>query len=522
MDQPVVVSQTPQSVYALSVRSLRKSYGPVAAVSDVSLSLQAGSIHALLGGNGSGKSTTVKMLAGVVRANGGEIEVDGEVHSASSQTADGAAAMGLRFVHQQNTAFADMTVAENLALGTGFKTDAFGRINWRRQRTHAREVLQQLGLNISPETKLGSLSSARQMMISIGRALQEVDGKPARALILDEPTASLPKGEVEMLLDFLQERAAAGQGIILVTHRLNEVLRVAHRATVLRDGKVATNIEREAMTNDSLVEAIMGQQLTQLAKEERAEHLRHPVDGEARRDVIVLDEGEDRLTVTVREGECVGLAGLLGSGRSSLLRRIFGVLPRTGSLVVNGVTVPVHDTVAAMRAGIAYVPEDRVQDALFADLSVAKNLSITALRDARIGRAFVSGRKEHSRAKELIRQYWVKADSPSQPIGSLSGGNQQKIVLARWMQRRPTVLLLDEPTQGVDVGARAEIHRLVHAACAEGLSVIVVSSELDELAAMCDRVYVVNRSVPVEEITSADLTEEYLNSRVLSKEAVAS
>jgi ribose transport system ATP-binding protein len=513
-------SSAPQ--VALSVRSLRKAYGGAVALADVSFDIHPGSIHALLGGNGSGKSTTIKILAGVVRADAGEIEVDGDRQAAESQSVADASRMGLRFVHQQNTAFADMTVAENLALGTGFETVAMGRIDWRRQREHARLVIEQLGLDVSPDTLMGSLGSARQMMVAIGRALQDIGGQPPRVLVLDEPTASLPKGEVELLLDFLKARAEAGQAIVLVTHRLGEVLRVADRATILRDGRVAKELERADMTHESLVEAIMGSQLNQLTKEERIEHLRQPMVEGARPPVLELVEQHGGVPVTVAEGECVGFAGLLGSGRSNLLRRIFGALPREGTLVVDGVLVPAGDTVGAMRAGVGYVPEDRLRDALFADLPIAQNLSITALSESSVGLGVVSGRRETSRARDLVRRYWVKADSVGQPIGSLSGGNQQKVVLARWMQRQPKVLLLDEPTQGVDVGARAEIHRLVRSACAEGLAVIVVSSEMEELVAMCDRAYVISRSTPVDELSGHELTEEGLNSRVLSKEAARS
>lgn len=516
-----MTATSPRPEVLLGVRGLRKAYGRSLAVDDVGFDVTSGSIHALLGGNGSGKSTTIKILAGVVSADAGEIHSRGVSSPASAQTAERARAMGLRFVHQQNSTFGDMTVAENLALGSTFETGLGGRIRWRRQREHAANVLTRLELDVSPDARVETLGSAVQMMVAIGRALQDQDELAAGVLVLDEPTASLPKSEVDLLLEFLTRRALAGQGIILVTHRLNEVLRIANHATVLRDGKVAANLTRETMTHDSLVEAIMGQQLVAVTEKERQAHRDDAVRIDSRPEILILKGRGASLDLAVRPGECLGLAGLLGSGRSSLLRRIFGVMPREEELTIEGTSVERENPSSAMAAGIAYVPEDRVRDALFAELSIARNLSITRLSETSSGLGVMSWRRERSRAMELIAEFGVKASSCLQPIGSLSGGNQQKVVLARWMQRNPKVLLLDEPTQGVDVGARAEIHRLVGEACRRGMAVIVVSSEFDELVALCDKVLIVHRGQAVEQVGNDDLTEESLNARVFAKEAVS-
>lgn len=500
---------------ALALEGVSKSYGSNRAVDNVSFEMQPAAIHGLLGGNGSGKSTLIKILAGVAEADGGRIRVDEEWHELSTHTPQLAADLGLRFVHQQSSTFGELTVAENLAIARGFETGFGSRISWRAQHRWAQSVLDRFEIPATPETPVSSLGGAMQMMVAIARALQDTEGRDSGVLVLDEPTASLPRHEVDVLLGALSTFAADGQSIVLVTHRLPEVMSVCDRATVLRDGKVAANLERAELTHDRLVTEIMGRRLAGLVKAEKA------ADAETgdREILVVKDDEPGTHHIVVHAGEVVGLAGLLGSGRSALLRRIFGIGRRTECVVVDGTTVVPQDTVKAMAAGIAYVPEDRPGEALFPDLSISENLSI-ALPEASTQGPRISPRRERLRACDLIAEFSVKAASEQLPLTSLSGGNQQKVILARWMQRRPKVLLLDEPTQGVDVGAREELHRLVRSAAAEGAAVLVASSEFEELVALCDRALVVHDSRVVDEVAPEDLTEDTLNDRVYAKEVL--
>jgi ribose transport system ATP-binding protein len=496
---------------ALALTGVSKTYGSNKALDSVDFALETGTIHALLGGNGSGKSTLIKILAGVVKADEGSIFIGGNEYLAADQTPARARAMGIHFVHQQNSTFADLTVAENLALGHGFESGAFSRVKWGAQHRKAQQILDRFEVPVSSKAPVSELSAALQMMVAIARALQDTEGANDGVLVLDEPTASLPRHEVQTVLDALTRYAAAGQSIVLVTHRLGEVLQVCGQATVLRDGRVGARLRAGEIDRDRLVQEIAGRQVNG--------HGQRPaitVDHQ-KAHALVLRGGSDALNLSVRPGEVVGLAGLLGSGRSSLLRRMFGVAHRVESLSLDGKEVPAGDPVKAMRAGIAYVPEDRPRDAVFADLSIAQNMSIAKLSSIRSGPR-VSRRKERLVAQRLIESFGIKTESDGNPIGSLSGGNQQKVILARWMQRDPRVLLLDEPTQGVDVGARQEIHHLIRRAAADGAAVVVVTSDFEELTALCDRAAVVHEGQVVDHIAAEDLSEEVLNTRVYAKE----
>ena len=504
------------SASALVVRGVSKAYGSTQALDDVSAAVEPGSVHALVGGNGSGKSTLIKILAGVVHADAGELVAKGQPSEAGSQTPARARAMGLHFVHQQSSTFDDLTVTENLAVGRGFCVGLGGRIRWREQRKRTARVIERFGIPADPDAVVGKLGSATQMMVAIARALQDQEDAQDGVLLLDEPTASLPRQEVDILLDALRRYAAAGQSIVYVTHRLDEVMRVADAATVLRDGRVVAELRSGEFDHDTLVEAIMGRALVKLTREEMS--ARAPTSGEP---VLELRGHDGQSLLRLHAGECVGVAGLLGSGRSALLRRIFGVLPRPDeTLVVGGRHVPDGSAWRAMRAGIAYVPENRPRDAMFADQTVTENLSIVTLA-AFCRLWWVDGRAERASARDRIKEYRVVASSESASLGSLSGGNQQKVVLARWMQRAPRVLLLDEPTQGVDVGARAEIHGFVRRAVEAGAAVLVVSSEFDELVALADRAIVMRAGRIAGEASGVDLDEDTLNTLVYAREDAA-
>lgn len=497
----------------LRISNVSKVFGDNQALDDVSFDIRPGSVHGLLGSNGSGKSTLIKILAGVIEADNGRIKSGGEWFDLASQTPKQAAELGLKFVHQQDSTFGDLTIAENLAIARGFERGTLGRVNWAAQRLHAQAVLDRFGIPATADTEVRELGAAMQMMVAIARALQDVEDDDSGVLVLDEPTASLPRHEVDLLLDSVSRLAASGQSIVLVTHRLPEVMAVCDYATVLRDGKRAADLVREELTHDRLVAEIMGRKLAEQLQPEVTRDSVNPGEEVLRLEAVKAGTYD----IVGRAGEVIGLAGLLGSGRTSILKRIFGAAPRTKRVFIGDEPIASESPQAAMAAGIAYVPEDRSREAIFPDLSISQNISIAKpSASASFGR--ISSRRERAHARALLKRFAVKAASETLPLTSLSGGNQQKVILARWMQRDPKVLLLDEPTQGVDVGARAELHRLIRAAADQGAVVLVVSSEFEELVALCDRALVVQEGHIVDEVLGEDLTEDTLNSRVYAKE----
>jgi ribose transport system ATP-binding protein len=497
---------------ALTMRGLSKTYAGNLALDSLFLQIRPGEIHALLGGNGSGKSTTIKILAGVVDADpGGEIAIGDVTSGVSGWTPAAAHAAGLRFVHQQPAVFPELTIAENLALGAEFPRGVGGRIDWAALNRRTAELLERYGINATPKTPLGRLRAADRSRVAIMRALQDRDEADGGVLVLDEPTAALPDAEVEHLLDALRGYAAAGQTILYVSHRLDEVLSVADRITVLRDGRKVDTVEAKGLTEAKLIELIVGRPL---------ERVFPGVNTEVQDDAALVVRGLaggplHGVDLTLRRGEVLGIAGLLGSGRSELLRMIFGAFPiDAGSITLNGEPYRPNTPDAAMKAGVAYVPEDRQVDALLTGENVRHNLS------AGQGGHYFKGlrwrhRQEREDSQRSVSDFLIRLYTDLQPIETLSGGNQQKVVIARWLRRRPKVLLLDEPTQGVDVGARAEIYQLVRKATAAGTSVVLVVSEPEELAHASDRVAVLRGgriTTVVEQPIDAHRLTELMNS----------
>jgi ribose transport system ATP-binding protein len=503
----------------LRLSHLSKVFPGTRALDDVSFDVGRGEFHALLGGNGSGKSTLIKILAGVYHGEpGGTITVDGREIPAERTSPETARAVGLHFVHQNPAVFPTMSVAENLAIGHGFEKTAAGGISWRAVRRRTTGLLERFDISATPDTLVRDLRPAERAMVAIARALQDQEGEHTGVLVLDEPTASLPRAEVIRLLGALTRYAANGQTILFVSHRLDEVVDTADRATVLRDGRLAGTLEGDEITEDRLIELIAGRPLDRVFPD------MPPLTGED----VALEARElaggplHSVSFKLRKGEVLGVAGLLGSGRSELLKMIFGAYPiRSGEILLDGTVVHLRDIGDAMRAGIAYVPEDRGGEAAFFDMSVSENMTA-----ALVSRYWKGGRLHHRRAdadaRRAIDQFLVRASSEQQELATLSGGNQQKVILARWLMRHPRVLLLDEPTQGVDVNARAEIYNLVRHAVAEGCSVLVVTSDFEELSHVSDRVIVLNQGRVRTELTGADITPTRLTELAYSTTEVAS
>jgi ribose transport system ATP-binding protein len=490
---------------ALAVSGASKTFGANRAVCDVSFQLEAGRVHALLGGNGSGKSTLIKLLAGVERADGGQVEVAGQSLALADLTPARAAALGLRFVHQQRSTFPELTVAENMAIGgSGFPLGVGGRVRWREARRSAEQALERFDIEAHPDQLLGELGPARQAMIAIARALQS-QGDGEGILVLDEPTVSLPDTEVRILLEAVRRHAERGQTVIFVTHRLEEVFAVADNAILLRNGRLVDEVAPKSITRRDLIELIIGRAVEQVS----------PAGAAAGQPVVLelagLTAGRvGPVDLSLRAGEVVGVAGLVGSGRSSLLKSLFGVLPtESGEVRLDGVPLTLKSPRHAMRAGFAFVPESRAEDAAFLGLSLTENMSVSVLPQYfRTG--LMRGGQERRDARKLLSTYEIKAEAVEDSLDSLSGGNQQKVIVARWLRRKPRVVLLDEPTQGVDVGARAEIYGLIKRAVDAGSVALVASSDSEELAAICDRVIVMRRGRIIGEV----LREQMSSNRI--------
>ncbi|GAA2216297.1 sugar ABC transporter ATP-binding protein [Nonomuraea monospora] len=500
----------PIAAYTLDARGVRKRFGGTQALDDAGLRLRPGTIHALLGGNGSGKSTMIKCLAGVHRADDGEVDILGHSMRACDITPAEVHRAGLRVVHQDLGLFDRASIAENFAFESGFPTTPARTIAWRELNRQVSRILELHRIPARPSDLVGSLRPAQKTLVAIARALRD-QHRGEMVLLLDEPTASLPERESALLFAALRERAEHGQAIALVTHRLSEALTVADDITVFRDGRVAGTLPAAAADHDRLVSLLAGPAGTPEAVHDPPAGSVH---GGSLLDVRSVSAGPLRdLDLTVRAGEIVGIAGLLGSGRSTLLNVIFGgVEPVSGTVLLDGVALRPGDIAGAMARGVALVPENRLRDAAFTTMSVSENASVTVL--GRLWRLWMRNRRERQEAEALVRRYAVKTHDVGQPFLQLSGGNQQKVVLARWLRRDPRLLLLDEPTQGVDVVARTEIYNAIRDAASRGCAVVVVSSDHDELATLCDQVVVLSGGKAVARIPRAMLTPDTITRQV--------
>ncbi|MCK5892626.1 sugar ABC transporter ATP-binding protein [Aeromicrobium sp.] len=495
-------------VPALDVVGLSKTFDGTQVLTDIRFDVLPGEVHALVGENGSGKSTTVKILAGVYDPDdGGAVTVAGTALDLSDPSASDAA--GLRFVHQDLGLVAALDARDNLALGQGYDTGWPWRIRWRSEGAAAREALDRLGYDIDVTQPVSTLSISERTAIAIARALSPRRETPA-VVVLDEPTANLPESEVRRLAASIRRLSAAGIGVLFISHHFEEVFDLADRVTVLRDGKVVTTRPVAELDHGSLVELMTGRTLD-------VDHVAQPQS--ELRDVVLATSGLNGavvrdLDLTVAGGEVVGVAGITGSGREEVARLVAGDLsPESGEVVVAGRRIAAGRPDLCKAAGMSYVPAERKTNGIVTGHSVAENVVIADLRPLR-RRGALRARLQRRDADAWIERLDVRPRDGGLPIESLSGGNQQKVVLARALRLSPTVLVLDEPTQGVDVGAQAQIRSHIRAAVAEGLGVLVCSSSSEELAEMCDRVVVMvgGRRVrdmvapmEVDEITAATL-----------------
>ena len=496
----------------LEIQGLSKAYPGTRALDEVSLDVRAGEVFALCGGNGSGKSTLIKILCGVESADAGEVRIGDTTVAAAEIKSQAMYDLGLRVVHQDLAVFLDLNVGENLMLGAGYPTHLGPSVDWRTVAARTRGLIDRFEIDASPRTLLRDLPVATRAQIAIARALQDVD-EGGGLIILDEPTASLPVHEARILHAAIRRLAAEGHAVVLVSHRLDEVVALADRAAVLRDGAVAATMSGDDLTEHELVTAILGGR-THIARART----------EVRADSATVLELSDvsagplrGVNLQVRAGEVVGIAGLLGSGRTELLRAIYGDLPvERGSVELNGRPVSFSRKDQAIAHGVVMIPEDRATGGVFPGLSVNENMDVSVL--LRYWRALFNRRAMARGSDELRGVFNVKTASGTAAINTLSGGNQQKTVLARWLRLDPSVMLLDEPTQGVDVGARADIYANVRRLTDAGSAAIVVASDLEELAQVADRVIVIQHGVITAEVDT-DISASVLSGLLYASKA---
>ena len=478
----------------LSARGLSKSYGGVRVLDGVDLDLDAGEVRALVGENGAGKSTLVKILAGAVRADAGHVEFRGVPLPAGDPLAVRNA--GLSIVHQEFTLVPELSVADNIFLGR-----ERGRPFLRRAEmvASARARLRELGVDVDVTTPVGRLSVAQQQLTEIARALEQ----DARVLILDEPSASLSAREVSRLLDAVRRLSERGLAVLFISHRFEEIFAIANRVTVLRDGRRVAEAGLKDVDRAQIIRWMVGREVSEEFP------ARHVEPGAVVLEVRGLSAGArfHDVSFAVRAGEIVGVAGLVGAGRTSLGLAIGGGLRSNGEVLVGGELVRASSPDQAMTRGIAYLTEDRKARGIFATLATSTNITIASLPGF-VRAGLIDRAREREAAAKAARDFDVRASSLAQPAGTLSGGNQQKMLLARFLLERRRVVILDEPTRGVDVGARAEIYALMNRLTAEGLAILMISSDLEELLGMSDRVIVMREGRVTGQLDAAEMSAE--------------
>ena len=488
----------------LEMHGISKTFPGVKALKSVDLDLRAGEVHVIAGENGAGKSTLMKIMTGVLHADpGGVIRVEG--HEVAIRDPVHARALGISIIYQELSVVNNLTVAENVFLARE-PVGMTGLLNRRRMLADTKAALAELEVSIDPSAKVGSLSIGQRQLVEIARAISY----HSKLIIMDEPTASLSHHEASILLRMVRKLAGQGIGIVFISHKLDEIFEVADRVTVLRDGETVDSRPIAEMTRDILVRKMVDRDLSQLF----GEHHSHATD-----DVLlsVRGFGEKRpgprgarirdVSFDLRRGEVLGFFGLVGSGRTEVMEMIFGSRSHVGEIHIDGRKVAIGSPADAIAQGIGFVTEDRKEMGLVLGMSVRENFSLTHLGDY-CTLDVVNRSRETNACLDYIRQLGIKTPSPEQKVLNLSGGNQQKVVIAKWAARRPRLLIVDEPTRGLDIGAKAEVHALLNRLAETGISIIVVSSDLPEVLAVSDRVIVLKEGRISGELSRSEATQE--------------
>ncbi len=503
------MQQQPSGVPRLELKHATKSFGRVRALSDAGLALWPGEVHALLGENGAGKSTLVKILAGVHRPDSGELLVEGVPRQFATPAE--ARDAGLAVIYQEPTLFFDLSIAENIFMGRQ-PVDRVGRIQYDAMHREVRDLLASLGVDLRADQLVRGLSIADQQVIEIAKALS----LNANVLIMDEPTAALSLPEVERLFTIVRRLRERDVAILFITHRLDEVFALTQRVTIMRDGAKVFDAPTSELDTASIVAKMVGRDLESFypKADVKPGEVRLSVRGLTRTGVF------KDVSFEVRAGEIVALAGLVGAGRSEVARAIFGIDPLdAGEIHIAGKPLKPGRPAAAVQAGLALVPEDRRQQGLALELSIARNASMTVLNRL-VRHGLISTKSERTLATQWGTRLHLKAGDPSAPVGTLSGGNQQKVVLGKWLATNPKVLIIDEPTRGIDVGAKAEVYGALAELVREGMAVLMISSELPEVLGMADRVLVMHEGRISADIPRAEANEERIMGAALGQSTV--
>lgn len=483
---------------ALEMRDIGKGFPGVVALEDVSLTLEPGAVHALMGENGAGKSTLIKILAGVYHPDGGSIRIDGT--DVALRSPRDALAQGIKVVFQEIALIPEFTVAENVFLGE-YPVDGMGNIRWKQIQDEAKALFDRVGFHVNPGAQVGDLPVSQQQMVEIARALAQ----DARIVVMDEPTSSLTPAEVSLLFDVIRRLTSLGIAVLYVSHKLEEIFEIADTVTVLRDGQHISTRPVGEHTEDSLIRDMIGRQIEALFPRGRSDAAGAEI---LKVRNVSTPSGVTDASFSVRAGEVLGFFGLMGAGRTELAKAIVGFDPiDAGQITVAGQPLSPHDTRTGVSLGIGLLTEDRKTEGLMLDLPMVHNASLASLDDYVRG-LFLNETAEETAVSAYVDQFRIRTPSLNQPVKLLSGGNQQKVLLARWLLRGLKVIVLDEPTRGIDVGAKSEIFALVDRLASEGLAVVIMTSEMTELLGLSDRIMVMAEGRITAEFAREDATQE--------------